>query len=89
MERIDVTQAARQFSDILNRVYYQGISFELERNNRIVARLVPATAPAIVMVSELNRLFAELPGLDEDAEAFAVDVQSIRREIPPEVEPWV
>lgn len=88
MERINATQAARQFSDLLNRVYYQGVSFELERNNKVIARLVPVTAPATVMVRDLNRLFAELPELDEDAAAFAADVAAIRREIPPEGDPW-
>jgi antitoxin (DNA-binding transcriptional repressor) of toxin-antitoxin stability system len=41
MERISVTKASRQLSDLLNRVFYQGASFELERGNRIVARLSP------------------------------------------------
>ena len=48
MERISVTQAARQFSDLLNRVFYQGASFELERNNKVIARLLPANAPVKV-----------------------------------------
>ena len=88
MERINATQAARQFSDLLNRVYYQGVSFELERNNKVIAHLVPVTAPATVMVRDLNRLFAELPELDEEATAFAADVVAIRGEIPPEGDPW-
>ena len=37
MEKINVTQAARQFSDLLNRVFYQGVSFELERGNKAIA----------------------------------------------------
>jgi antitoxin (DNA-binding transcriptional repressor) of toxin-antitoxin stability system len=88
MERVNATQAARQFSDLLNRVYYQGASFELERNNKVIARLVPVTASATIMVQDLNRLFAELPSLDEDAQTFAEDVEAIRREIPPEGDPW-
>jgi len=88
MERINVTQAARQFSELLNRVAYQGTSFELERNHRVIARLTPVSAPRRVAVADLNRLFAELPRLGEDAEAFAEDLEAIRRELPPERNPW-
>ncbi|EMS78336.1 antitoxin of toxin-antitoxin system VapB [Desulfotignum phosphitoxidans DSM 13687] len=35
MERISVTQAVRQFSDLLNRIFYQGVSVELERGNNL------------------------------------------------------
>ena len=88
MERINVAQAARNFSDLLNRVYYQGISVELERNNKVIARLVPVRPAARLRVENLNAFFASLPKLGEDAEAFAEDVRSIRRELPPERSPW-
>jgi prevent-host-death family protein len=88
MERISVTQAARNFSDLLNRVYYQGISVELERNNKVIARLVPVKPAARLRVGDLNEFFASLPKLGDDAEAFAEDVRSIRRELPPERSPW-
>ena len=79
MERITVTQAARQFSDLLNRVSYQGQTFELERGNKVVARLSPVTAAVRgVPIGELNRLFAELPGLQDDAESFAADAMAVR-----------
>jgi prevent-host-death family protein len=88
MERISVTQAARNFSDLLNRVYYQGISVELERNNKVIARLVPVRPAARLRVEDLTAFFASLPKLGDDAEAFAEDVRSIRRELPPERSPW-
>ncbi len=34
MELIRVTQAVRQFSDLLNRVFYHGAVVELERGTR-------------------------------------------------------
>jgi antitoxin (DNA-binding transcriptional repressor) of toxin-antitoxin stability system len=73
---------------LLNRVYYQGISVELERNNKVIARLVPVRPAARLRVENLNAFFASLPKLGEDAEAFAEDVRSIRRELPPERSPW-
>jgi prevent-host-death family protein len=65
MEQVNVTQAARQLSDLLNRVAYQGASFELTRGGRRIARLVPAGPPERVKVSELNAIFARLPKLDD------------------------
>ena len=38
---ISVTIAARKFSDCINRVRYQGVSFLLEKNGVPVARIVP------------------------------------------------
>ena len=89
MERISATQAARQFSDLLNRVAYQGQCFEVERGNRVVARLQPVTTPVRgIPIQELNRVFAELPGLGDDAQAFAEEVEAVRRALPPETDPW-
>jgi len=89
VERISVTQATRQFPALLNRVFYQGASFELEQNNEVVARLMPVNAPVKVQVKDLDRLFAELPDLQEDAADFANDVEAVRNELPKEQEPWV
>ncbi len=88
MERINVTQAARNFSDLLNRVYYQGVSVELERNNKVIARIVPVKPAGTLQAKDLNAFFASLPKLGDDAEAFAEDVLRVRRELPPERSPW-
>jgi antitoxin (DNA-binding transcriptional repressor) of toxin-antitoxin stability system len=88
MERISATRAAREFSDLLNRVCYQGAAFEVERGNKVVARLVPAGPAGRIAVADLNRVFAELPRLGEDAESFAADVEALRRSLPPEGDPW-
>ena len=88
MERITVTQAVRQFSDILNRVFYQGISVELERGNKVIARISPASSESPLKVKSLNRLFSGLPSLGKDAEAFAKDLEDIRNQIPLEKNQW-
>jgi antitoxin (DNA-binding transcriptional repressor) of toxin-antitoxin stability system len=88
MEEINVTSAARNLSELLNRVAYQGASFELKRGGKSIARLVPAGPAKRVKVSDLNGLFARLPRLDEDGAAFARDIEEIRRELPPEKDPW-
>ncbi len=88
MERINATKAARNFSDLLNRVYYQGISVELERNNKVIARIVPAKPSSSLRAENLRELLASLPKLGDDAEAFAEDVLSVRDTLLPERSPW-
>jgi antitoxin (DNA-binding transcriptional repressor) of toxin-antitoxin stability system len=88
MERISVTQAVRQFSDLLNRVFYQGAVVELERGNKVIARISPVAPESPLKVNNLNRLFDELPSLGEDAKAFAKDLADIREQIPLEQNQW-
>ncbi|MDM8558130.1 antitoxin [Candidatus Parabeggiatoa sp. HSG14] len=88
MERISVTTAARSLSEILNRVLYQGTVFELERGNKIIARLSPANPLSPIQIKDLNQFFAQLPSLDDDAESFAKDIKTIRQEMAKEQDPW-
>ena len=76
MDKINATEAARRFSDILSRVSYQGASFEIVRGNKVVARVLPV-APASPLKAE-----------DDDRERFAEAIESIRKGFPPEVDPW-
>ena len=41
MERMTVAEAEREFGNLVNRVYSEGISIELEQGDKIVARLTP------------------------------------------------
>ena len=88
MEKISVTSAARNLSELLNRVAYQGPSFELKRGGKSIAQLVPVGPAKKVKVSDLNNLFARLPGLEKDADAFVRDIDEIRRGLPPEKDSW-
>ena len=88
MERISVTQAVRQFSDVLNRVFYQKTIIELERGSKVIARISPVASESPVQVKDLNKLFAGLPALREDAKAFAKDLADIRKQLPPEQNQW-
>ena len=88
MERISVTQAVRQFSDVLNRVFYQKTIIELERGSKVIARISPVVSESPVKVKDLNKLFAGLPTLGKDAKAFAKDLADIRKQLPPEQNQW-
>ena len=86
MERISVTDAGHQFDELVNRVFRDGVTVELERDNHVIARLSPASPQ--VKVADLNRVFASFPSLGDDAESFAKDVKRIRRDVPQETDPW-
>ena len=88
MERISVTKAVRQFSNLLNRVFYQGITVELERGNRVIARISPVPPDSPLKVENLNQFFAELPSLGKDADDFANDLSRIRNQVPLEQIKW-
>jgi len=88
MERMSVTQAVRRFSDLLNRVFYHGAVVELERGNKVIARIMPATPDSPLKVKDLNTFFSELPSLGEDAEPFAKDLDDIRSRFPIEQSQW-
>lgn len=76
MKKITATEAARGFADILNRVRYQGESYEVVRNGEAVARIIPAGPPRALTAGEITQLLATLPRLDE---GFEADVARIHR----------
>jgi antitoxin (DNA-binding transcriptional repressor) of toxin-antitoxin stability system len=79
-KRVSASHAARNFSDLINRVRYQGTSFEIERGNEVIARIVPAGVPATLSISELNEQWTKLPHLDrEDAVLFEESLKDIRK----------
>lgn len=43
--KVTATEAARQFSDLMTRVKYQGQSFDVIRGSENVARIVPVVNP--------------------------------------------
>ena len=86
-ETLSVQEASRDFDSVLDRVATDHVHVDLERDRKIVAVLSPATR--WVKVSDLNSVFASLPSLGDDAESFADDVDSIRREIPRDADPWM
>jgi prevent-host-death family protein len=63
--RITATEAARTFSDLLNRVRYRGEAFVVERAGEPVCRIVPAGAPQRT-VGDLVHLLREIPRPDEE-----------------------
>lgn len=83
--RVSATEAARNFSELLNRVRYRGESFIIERSGRSIGELRPA-APPRVAGADLVALLRSLPAVDED---FLTIVEETARNQPPMPEsPW-
>ena len=86
---ISVTEAARNFADIVSRVFYRGERFVLERGGRPVARLIPV--PRGGRLGDLPGLLDAVPRLSiEEAEALGRDVREARESFPElrKEDPW-
>ncbi|MDQ7843458.1 MAG: antitoxin [Armatimonadota bacterium] len=88
--RLTVTEAVRNFSDILGRVRFKGERFILVKGGKPVAELRPTDAAAEVRLEELPAILEGLPHLDpEDADRFARDLESGRSTTGPiPAPPW-
>ena len=86
---INATEAGRNFSELLNRVKYQGASFTITRGKEVVASLVPVSPAAGLKLAELGKFFADLPRLDDtELDAFEQDLRAIRSSAGPEGNVW-
>ena len=83
---LSATEAARTFSDLLNRVRYRGEVFVVERGGEPVCRIVPV-GPARRTVADLARLFQAAPRPDAK---FAKDLEkaSYRQPSSLPLNPW-
>jgi antitoxin (DNA-binding transcriptional repressor) of toxin-antitoxin stability system len=62
---VSATEAARNFSELMNRVKYRGESFIIERGGESVCELRPA-APAKFTGADLASLLKSLPPIDDE-----------------------
>ena len=76
---VTVTEAARNFSDLINRVVYRGESAILTRNGKSVAKIVPERRRRVTG-REAAKIWTNLRRMSaREAEAFADDLVEIRR----------
>lgn len=90
---MNVVEVEKNFAMLVNKVYLEGISVDLEQDDKVIARLTPAEPPSPLTVGELNAFLRSLPSLGDDADAFAEDVRAIRAGFPAETRsrphPWL
>lgn len=69
MPRIDLSEAERDFANLVECVHSEGISIDLARGNEVIARLMPARSRTL-KIHELNQFLQSLPRLGDEAERF-------------------
>lgn len=62
---ISATEAARSFSELMNRARYRGESFVVERGGKPICEIIPAKPPKF-SGSDLAELLRSLPKPDEE-----------------------
>jgi antitoxin (DNA-binding transcriptional repressor) of toxin-antitoxin stability system len=86
MKPITATEAARSFSDILNRIRYGNESFVVTRGGSPVCRMVPVDDQPMATVNDLLDYLEDAGRPDE---RFAGDLEAIQAsqpKLPPS--PW-
>lgn len=88
-ETISATTLARNFSDLLNRVRYQGVTLDVTRGNEVIACISAPMPTAGFPIAQLDRLFASLPAMSaEEAAQFEADVAASVDNLLPEGDAW-
>lgn len=83
VKTINATDAAREFSEILNCVKYKRDSFTVMRGGKPTAAIVPVESKGTLRtMSELRLIIKSLPRLGEDSLQFARDINDVSREQP-------
>ena len=76
-----VTEAARNFSDVVNRAYFKGETTILLRAGQPVARITPIGPPDCTGAALADRLGLIRHLAAAEAAPFARDVEAARREL--------
>jgi prevent-host-death family protein len=83
MPRLSATEAARRFSELLNRVA-AGEEIEITRAGAPVATITrPKTR--LIGAEHFREILSTAPEIDDD---FAEDLRSIRSDVGPPESPW-
>ena len=82
MERISISDAERDLNTVVDRVVAHGLSVDLERDNKVVARISPVRVESRLKARDLTAFLKGLPSLGDDSTAFGEDLKHIRGEFP-------
>ena len=86
---LTVTEFSRGLSDFLNQVQYQGQTLDIQRGKRVVARVLPATAPDGFPLERLDDLLLKGPQLTgPERQSMAKDVGALRANLLARDDPW-
>lgn len=83
-----VTEASRNFADLVNRSFYRGETTILMKSGEAVAEVGPIGGQGVTGRDWIDR-WKLRPHLDrKDAEAFEGELEEVRAEIPDLTSPW-
>jgi prevent-host-death family protein len=82
---VSATDLARNLGDVLARVRYRGETFLVRKNGKVIARIVPATAPATSTAREAFGAWAQAASPDP---GFAGDLEKAGQADRPGTNPW-
>lgn len=86
---VSATALARNFSEFLNRVRYQGVTLDVTRGNDVIACISPPSRSGGFPIADLDRLFASLPVWNQqEALQFERDIAVAANQLHPESDPW-
>lgn len=91
LQTITVTDAVRNFSELLNNIRYRGEQYTIMRGGKPAATIGPAAGSVKERkLSDLKDIVRSLPRLEDDGDAFARDVAQAIMAQPPvgEGNPW-
>ena len=78
--KMNLSEAAKNFTSLVDKVYSEGISVDLERDDKVIARLTPALPRSPLTVDRLNAFLKNLPPLADDAVDFlAAEISDVPR----------
>jgi antitoxin (DNA-binding transcriptional repressor) of toxin-antitoxin stability system len=82
-KRISATRAVRDFSEVLNTIKFKGVHYIIERGGKPIASMKSIDEKIDSMtLRELKTLLKKLPRLEEELDAFALDLEEISRNQP-------
>ena len=82
-KRISATRAVRDFSEVLNTIKFKGVHYIIERGGKPMASMKSIDEKIDSMtLRELKTLLKKLPRLEEELDAFALDLEEISRNQP-------
>jgi antitoxin (DNA-binding transcriptional repressor) of toxin-antitoxin stability system len=85
-QKVTATEAARNFSDLLNRVRYGGETFVILRGGEAVGQLAPVEPSQAPTFREFLAMMKETEWPDDQ---FGSDLEAIQSEqLPPGESPW-
>ncbi len=87
LRQITVTEAARNFSELINRVHYQGAGALLVKGGKPMVKVMPVSRSK--NGEELAVVWSKMPHLSvAEAERFDQDLKDSRSKLGPLVSKW-